>query len=93
MLNTIGPMAALYKSSIAWAAGYRNERHSENVRLGQARKKAQMEAAGEQYQHDRRPITDDVATKVRELAAQGLSRCKIAEAAGVSVGTVQNYLK
>ncbi|AMJ65058.1 recombinase family protein [Hymenobacter sp. PAMC 26628] len=91
-LNTTGPMASLFKSIIAWAAGYRNQRHSENVRLGQARKRAEVEATGEQYQHGRRRIDVDVATKVRELAAQGLSRRKIAESAGVSVGTVQNYL-
>lgn len=93
MLNTTGPMAALYKAIIAWAAGYRNQRHSENVRLGQARKRAQVEAAGEQYQHGRRPINSDVAALVRELATQGLSRRKIAEAAGISIGTVQNYCK
>jgi DNA invertase Pin-like site-specific DNA recombinase len=93
MLNTTGPMAALYKAIIAWAAGYRNQRHSENVRLGQARKKAQIEATGEKYQHGRRPTDIDVVTQVRELASQGLSRRKIAATTGVSVGTVQNYLK
>ena len=93
MLNTTGPMAALYKAIIAWAAGYRNQRHSENVRLGQARKRAQVEASGEQYQHGRRPIGDDMATKVRELASQGLSQRKIASELGLSVGTVNNYLK
>lgn len=92
MLNTTGPMAGLYKAIIAWAANYRNQRHSENVRLGQARKRAQVEATGEQYQHGRKPITDDVVAKVRELASQGLSRRKIAAATGVSLGTVQNYL-
>jgi len=93
MLNTTGPMAALYKAIIAWAAGYRNQRHSENVRLGQARKRAQVEAAGEQYQHGRRPLGDNVATRVRELAAQGLSQRKIATEVGVSVGKVNSYLK
>ena len=33
-LNTTGPMASLFKAIISWAAGYRNQRHSENVRLG-----------------------------------------------------------
>ena len=93
MLNTTGPMAGLYKAIIAWAAGYRNQRHSENVRLGQARKRAQVEAAGEQYQHGRRPLGGEMAIRVRELNSQGLSRRKIAEVVGVSVGTVQNYLK
>jgi len=93
LLNTTGPMAALYKAIIAWAAGYRNQRHSENVRLGQARKKAQVEATGKQYQHGRRPVGEDVAAKVRELANQGLSQRKIAETVNVSVGTVNNYLK
>jgi DNA invertase Pin-like site-specific DNA recombinase len=93
MLNTTGPMAALYKAIIAWAAGYRNERHSENVRLGQARKRAQVEAAGEQYQHGRRPLGEEVATRVRELADQGLSQRKIAAEVGVSVGKVNSYLK
>jgi len=92
MLNTTGPMAGLYKAIIAWAAGYRNQRHSENVRLGQARKRAQVEATGEQYVHGRRAIDADKVAKVRALAAQGLSRRKIAITAGVSVGTVQNYL-
>jgi DNA invertase Pin-like site-specific DNA recombinase len=54
-LNTTGPMASLMKSILAWAAGYRNQRHSENVRLGQARKRAQVEAKGEKYVHGRRP--------------------------------------
>lgn len=81
-------MAALYKAIIAWAAGYRNECHSENALVGQAHKRAQVEAAGETYQHGRLPISSDVATRVRELAGQGLSRRKIAEAVSVSVGTV-----
>jgi hypothetical protein len=49
MLNTTGPMSALYKAIIVWAAGYRNQRHSENVRLDQARKRAQVEVNGKQY--------------------------------------------
>lgn len=93
MLNTTGPMAALYKAIIAWAAGYRNQRHSENVRLGQARKKAQVEAAGEQYQHGRRSTSTNLVAQVRELASQGLSQRKIADIVGVSLGTVNNYLK
>jgi DNA invertase Pin-like site-specific DNA recombinase len=93
MLNTTGPMAALYKAIIAWATGYRNQRPSENVRLGRARKRAQVEATGEQYQHGRRPLGDDMAVRVHELASQGLNRQKIVEAVGVSLGTVQKYLK
>lgn len=92
MLNTTGPMAALYKAIITWAAGYRNQRHSENVRLGQARKRAQVEAAGEQYKHGRRPLGEDIAIRARELAGQGLSQRKIAKQLQVSVGTVNNYL-
>ncbi|WP_151087398.1 recombinase family protein [Hymenobacter baengnokdamensis] len=92
MLNTTGPMAALYKAIIAWAAGYRNERHSENVRLGQARKRAQVEAAGKIYQHGRRPLGEEVASRARELAGQGLSQRKIAATLGVSVGKVNSYL-
>jgi len=91
-LNTTGPMASLFKAIIAWAAGYRNQRHSENVRLGQARKKAQVEAAGEQYQHGRRPTDDAVVAEVRRLKGEGLSLRKIADATGVSVGTVHRYL-
>lgn len=34
LLNTTGPMRDLYRAIIAWAAAYRNQRHSENVRLG-----------------------------------------------------------
>ena len=92
MLNTTGPMAGLYKAIIAWAAGYRNQRHSENVRLGQARKRAQVEATGDTYQHGRRPTDSAVVAQVRDLARQGLSRRQIAAATGVSVGTVQHYL-
>ena len=92
MLNTTGPMAALYKAIVAWAAGYRNQRHSENVRLGQARKRAQVEATGQAYQHGRRPTDPAVVARVRALAAQGLSRRQIATTTGVSVGTVQHYL-
>ena len=91
-LNTTGPMASLFKSIIAWAAGYRNQRHSENVRLGQARKRAEVEAAGLEYVHGRRSTNDDVVAEVKRLGAEGLSRRKIADATGVSVGTVQKYL-
>jgi DNA invertase Pin-like site-specific DNA recombinase len=93
MLNTTGPMAALYKAIIAWAAGYRNERHSENVRLGQARKRAQVEAAGETYQHGRRPLGEEMAMQARELATQGLSQRKIAGKLGISLGKVNSYVK
>jgi DNA invertase Pin-like site-specific DNA recombinase len=93
MLNTTGPMAALYKAIIAWAAGYRNQRHSENVRLGQARKRAQVEGTGEQYHHGRRPIDESIIAKVRQLAAQGLSQRKIAFELSISVGTVNTYVK
>ena len=91
-LNTTGPMASLFKSIIAWAAGYRNQRHSENVRLGQARKRAQVAAAGEEYVHGRRATNADVVAEVKRLGTEGLSRRKIADATGVSVGTVQKYL-
>lgn len=60
--------------------------------LGQARKRAQVEAAGEEYMHGRRAKKDDAVAEVKWLGAEGLSRRKIAEAAGVSVGTVQKYL-
>lgn len=85
MLN----MAALYKASIAWATGYRNQRHVKNVRLGQARKRAQVRAQGSTYQHERRPTNPATAGQV--LAAHGLSRRKNAVATGVLVGTVQHY--
>jgi DNA invertase Pin-like site-specific DNA recombinase len=74
MLNTTEPMAALYNAIIAWATDYHNQRHSKNVRLGQARKRAQVEAAGEQYKHGRRSTDADVVSQVRELAAQGLNQ-------------------
>jgi len=80
-------------ASMAWAASYRNERHSEKVHLGQARKRARVEAAGEQYQHGRRPLGSAMILQIQHLANQGLSRRQIAASAGVSVGTVQNYLK
>ncbi|MBO2010938.1 recombinase family protein [Hymenobacter negativus] len=91
-LNTTGPMASLFKAIISWAAGYRNQRHSENVRLGHARKRAEVAAAGEVYQHGRRPIGKDIEAEVKRLGAEGLSRRKISEATGVSVSTVQKYL-
>ena len=91
-LNTTGPMASLFKAIISWAAGYRNQRHSENVHLGQARKRAEVAAAGQQYVYGRRTTKDDVVAEVKRLGAEGLSRRKIAEATGVSVGTVQKYL-
>jgi DNA invertase Pin-like site-specific DNA recombinase len=92
-LNTTGPMASLFKSIIAWAAGYRNQRHSENVRLGQARKRAQVAAAGEEYVHGRRATNEVVVAEVQRLGAEGLSVRKISAATGVSVGTVQKYIK
>lgn len=91
MLNTTGPMATLYKAIIAWAAGYRNQRHSENVRLGQARKRAQVEASGNQYQHGRRPIDEKLRARIQQLAGEGLSDRKISAAVGKSVGTVNKY--
>lgn len=91
LLNTTGPMAALYKAIIAWAAGYRNQRHSENVRLGQARKRAQVEAAGQTYAHGRQPIAEELRERIQQLAAEGLSDRKIAAAVGKSVGTVNKY--
>jgi DNA invertase Pin-like site-specific DNA recombinase len=92
-LNTTGPMASLFKAIISWAAGYRNQRHSENVRLGQARKRAEVVAAGEEYVHGRRPTGADIVAEVKRLGAEGLSQRKISEATGVSVGTVNRYLK
>lgn len=74
MRNTTGPMAALYKAIIAWAAGYRNQRHRENVRLGQARKRVQVEAGGGTHRHGRQPTAGTLVAQVRALAAQGLSR-------------------
>lgn len=91
-LNTTDPMASLMKSILAWAAGYRNQRHSKNVRLGQARKRAEVAAAGEEYVHGRRATAGDVVAEVKRLGAEGLSRRKIAEATGVSVGTVHKYI-
>lgn len=91
-LNTTGPMASLFKAIIAWAAGYRNQRHSENVRLGQARKRAEVEAAGEVYQHGRLPTAAEVVAEVRRLHGEGLSQRKIAKATKISVGTVNKYL-
>ncbi|MGI4833003.1 MAG: hypothetical protein ACRYFK_06025 [Janthinobacterium lividum] len=91
MRNTTGPLAALYKAVIAGAAGYRNQRHSENVRLGRARQRTQVEAAGEQYQHGR-PTDLAVVTRVCELTGPGPGRRHIAAATGVAVGTVQHYL-
>jgi DNA invertase Pin-like site-specific DNA recombinase len=92
-LNTTGPMASLFKAIISWAAGYRNQRHSENVRLGQARKRAQVEAAGEEYVHGRRPTNDAVVQEVKRLGGEGYSQRKISEALKISVGTVNRYLK
>lgn len=49
LMNSLGSMTPLFTAVFAWAANYNNQRHSENVRLGQARKRAQVEAAGEEY--------------------------------------------
>jgi hypothetical protein len=48
-------MAAWYKALSAWAAGHRKKRPRDNVRVGQARKRAQVEASGAQYRPGRRP--------------------------------------
>ena len=93
LMNSMGTMTPLFTAVFAWAAAYNNQRHSENVRLGHARKRAEVEASGEQYRHGRRPVEEEVTTKVRELAAQGLSQRKIAAELDVSVGTVNKYLK
>ncbi|MBO2011340.1 recombinase family protein [Hymenobacter negativus] len=79
-LNTTGPVASLFKAIISWAADYRNQRHSENVRLGQARKRAEVAAAGEEYQHGCRPTDVDIVAKVKRLGAEALSQRKISEA-------------
>jgi len=91
LLNTTGPMAPLFKAITAWAAAYRNVRHSENVRLGQARKRAEVEAAGGTYQHGRRPVDELLVARIHELQREGLSDRKIAVAAGTSLGTVSKY--
>jgi DNA invertase Pin-like site-specific DNA recombinase len=92
MMNSLGSMTPLFTSIFAWAANYNNQRHSENVKLGQARKRAQVAAQGGEYQHGRRPTSADVVAEVRRLGAEGLSRRNIALATGVSVGTVQKCL-
>ena len=93
MMNSLGTMTPLFTSIFAWAANYNNQRHSENVKLGQARKRAEVAAAGEAYQHGRRPTDEGVVAEVKRLGADGLSVRKISAATGVSVGTVQKYLK
>ena len=93
MMNSLGTMTPLFTSIFAWAANYNNQRHSENVKLGQARKRAEVAAAGEAYQHGRRPTDEGVVAEVKRLGAEGFSVRKISVATGVSVGTVQKYLK
>lgn len=90
-LNTTGPMASLMKSILAWAAGYRNQRHSENVRLGQARKRAEAAAAGEEYVHGRRATSPEVVAEIQRLIVEGLSQRKVAAQLNVSVGTVNKH--
>ena len=63
------------------------------MQLGQARKRAEVAAAREENQYGRRPIDVDVVAEVKRLGANGLSIRKISNATGVSVGTVQKYLK
>lgn len=55
------------------------QRHSENARLGQARKRAEAEVAGETYVHSRRTTNDDVVAEVKHLGIEG----KIAFATGI----------
>ena len=62
------------------------------MRLGQARKRTEAAAAGKEYLHGRRATDEAVVQEVKRLGAEGLSRRKIADATGVSVGTVQKYL-
>lgn len=92
-MNNLGPMSGLFTSIFAGAANYNNQRHSQSVRLGQARKRAEVAAAREENQYGRRPIDVDVVAEVKRLGANGLSIRKISNATGVSVGTVQKYLK
>jgi DNA invertase Pin-like site-specific DNA recombinase len=73
-LNTTGPMVSLMKSILAWAAGYRNQRHSENVRLGQARKRAEAAVAVKEYVHGRRPTSDAIVAEIKRLGADGISQ-------------------
>ena len=92
-MNNFGPMSGLFISIFAGAANYNNQRHSQSVRLGQVRKRAEVAAAREENQYGRRPIDVDVVAEVKRLGANGLSVRKISNATGVSVGTVQKYLK
>jgi DNA invertase Pin-like site-specific DNA recombinase len=92
MMNSLGSMTPLFTSIFAWAANYNNQRHSENVKLGQARKRAEAIAAGEEYVHGRRPTDINAVAEVKRLGADGLSQRKIAAATGLSLGTVNKYL-
>jgi hypothetical protein len=64
------------------------QRHLENARLGQARKRTEAEAAVEAYVHGRRASNGDVVAEVKYLGIES----KIAFTTGTSVGTVQKYL-
>jgi DNA invertase Pin-like site-specific DNA recombinase len=92
MMNSIGTMTPLFTSIFAWAANYNNQRHSENVKLGQARKRAEVAAAGDEYVHGRRPIAEGVVAEIKRLGSEGFSIRKISAATGLSIGTVQKYL-
>ena len=63
------------------------------MRLGQARKRAEAAAAGEEYVHGRRATNDAVVQEVKRLGSEGYSQRKISEALKISVGTVNRYLK
>ena len=62
------------------------------MKLGQARKRAEVAAAGQEYMHGRRPTNTGVVAEVKRLGDEGLSQRKIAAATGLSLGTVNKYL-
>jgi putative DNA-invertase from lambdoid prophage Rac len=72
----------------SWYAEMENEERSENVRLGQARARAQGKEIGRP-----REVANDVEQRIRTLRAAGLGYKVISQRTGVSRSTVRRILK
>ena len=72
----------------SWYAEMENEERSENVRLGQARAKAQGKEIGRP-----REIVSEVEARIAALGREGQGYKVIARAVGVSRSTVRRLLK
>jgi putative DNA-invertase from lambdoid prophage Rac len=72
----------------AWYGEMENEERSENVRLGQARARAQGKEIGRP-----REVADDTAQRIHTMRAEGHGYKAISQATGVPRSTVRRILK